>query len=924
MQEFLNLLLNGAVSGAIYSLIASGLVLSYTATGIFNLSYAGTAFTAAFVYYELHSDDGQGWPVWLAAPLVILVFCPLLGLALDAAVFRPLASASDAAKIMATVGLLVALPELALWIVEKMITVFHWDIPDGSQVFTPPAIGPSPKETWHPLDGVNVDSNQLVVFGAAVLCAVALWYLMRRTPVGLRMRAVVDRPELAELRGVDRRQTSRLAWVIGSTLAGLAGVIGAPIINALVPGRYTSMMIIACAAAVLGGLRSIPLAFIGGLVVGITANLVQGYADFADNVQGLQSNAPPFILLLGGLVWLGRDRSRRAGAVAADVPPPDHLADLPAWRRRLPWALGTAFLLFVIFVWADSFWLGNITEGLAFGLIFLSFIVLTGMGGMVSLAQATFVTAAALSAGVAMSRYDLPWIVALLIGVGVSVIVGTVVALPALRLGGLPLALATLALALLGQEVLFKWNYLRNGSRGWTIEQPTFGPFELSDRRTMAVLLLIVTLLAILMIHNLRNSSTGRAIDAVRSAEPAAATSGIAPVVIKLKLFALSSGLAGLGGVLLVTLRGSANEVTTPALLGLLWLAQVVLFGIRRPGGAVIAGISSICFAAALKTGFHHDVLPSFLQWDGNDSIHLSPILFGMGAIQLARSPDGILALTGAQNAERRRRRADARAARQVTGTLDEAPPETRLAAVATHTPSHEAAAQTIAETGLQLQGVRSGYGEIEVLHGIDLVVRPGTITALLGANGAGKTTLCRTAAGALAATAGEILRDGQSITALGATRRARAGLLLAPESRGVFPGLSVRENLQLRLSAAEREEAYRRFPILGERRSLPAGSLSGGEQQMLTLAPLLVQPPEVLIADEPSLGLAPLIVAQIMGLFGELRDRGVAILLVEEKARDVLAIADTVAFLELGRITWTGPRDEVDEDRLAAAYLGA
>ena len=162
-------------------------------------------------------------------------------------------------------------------------------------------------------------------------------------------------------------------------------------------------------------------------------------------------------------------------------------------------------------------------------------------------------------------------------------------------------------------------------------------------------------------------------------------------------------------------------------------------------------------------------------------------------------------------------------------------------------------------------------------------------------------------------------------MTALAAHQRAKRGIVLAPESRGIFPGLTVRENLQLWLPTAEmHDEVYDRFPILGDRRALPAGNLSGGEQQILTLAPLLASPPQVLIADEPSLGLAPLIVEQIMQIFVELRDRGVALLLVEEKARDVLAIADTVAFISLGQVTWQGPRSEVDEARLAEAYLGS
>ncbi|MET9649959.1 ATP-binding cassette domain-containing protein [Streptomyces sp. NPDC006460] len=146
----------------------------------------------------------------------------------------------------------------------------------------------------------------------------------------------------------------------------------------------------------------------------------------------------------------------------------------------------------------------------------------------------------------------------------------------------------------------------------------------------------------------------------------------------------------------------------------------------------------------------------------------------------------------------------------------------------------------------------------------------------------------------------------------------------LAPEGRGIFAGLSIEENLALQLTdRADREAVYERFPALAARRSVPTGSLSGGEQQLLALAPLLQCPPALLVADEPSLGLAPRVAEEVLGLLTELRGHGTALLLVEEKAAGVLGIADRVAYLAQGRVTWSGPRHEVDPERLAEAYLG-
>jgi ABC-type branched-subunit amino acid transport system ATPase component len=227
-------------------------------------------------------------------------------------------------------------------------------------------------------------------------------------------------------------------------------------------------------------------------------------------------------------------------------------------------------------------------------------------------------------------------------------------------------------------------------------------------------------------------------------------------------------------------------------------------------------------------------------------------------------------------------------------------------------------------DSPLVLRGVVAGYGEVEVLHGVDVAVGRGEIVALLGANGAGKSTLCAVAAGLVTPTSGQVFLGGQDITARPAYQRQRDGVLLVPEARGLFPGLSAQENLEILLRTEdERAKAYERFPILGERRKQTAGSLSGGEQQMLSLAPALVQPPKVFIADEPTLGLAPLAAEEVVRALGEIRDSGSSILLVEEKAREVMALADQVAFMELGRISWMGPRDQADEERLAAAYLG-
>jgi ABC-type branched-subunit amino acid transport system ATPase component len=235
-----------------------------------------------------------------------------------------------------------------------------------------------------------------------------------------------------------------------------------------------------------------------------------------------------------------------------------------------------------------------------------------------------------------------------------------------------------------------------------------------------------------------------------------------------------------------------------------------------------------------------------------------------------------------------------------------------------------EPSAADAASSVLRLEGVRAGYGDIEILHGIDLLLGVGGALAVLGPNGSGKSTLCKAIAGQIRLGDGFVQLAAHDVSSAPTHERARAGLLVIPESRGIFPGLSVEENLAVRLAgAAELDRAYERFPILKERRLGAAGLLSGGEQQLLALAPALVRPPAVLVADEPTLGLSPKATDAVYETLEELRSAGCAVLLVEERATHALAFADTIAVMRLGRLAWVGSRDEVDPDRLATTYLG-
>jgi branched-chain amino acid transport system ATP-binding protein len=240
-------------------------------------------------------------------------------------------------------------------------------------------------------------------------------------------------------------------------------------------------------------------------------------------------------------------------------------------------------------------------------------------------------------------------------------------------------------------------------------------------------------------------------------------------------------------------------------------------------------------------------------------------------------------------------------------------------------------AANAPRDTLLAVRGVESHYGRIQALKGIDLEIRRGELVALVGANGAGKTTLLRTISGVQAATAGSVVFDGEDITATRPDLRVRMGICQVPEGRQVFGPLSIEDNLRLGAYALTRgqlaaglDRAYETFPVLKEKRHLPAGTLSGGQQQMLAIGRALMGRPKLLLLDEPSMGLAPLLVEEVFNVVRSLKSQGMTIFLVEQNAYAALEIADRGYVMETGSIALTGTgRELLDNEQVKSAYLG-
>ena len=416
MSEFWNLTFSGLVTGAIYGIMASGLVLTYTTSGIFNFAHGAVAFATAYLYYQLNT--GLGVPIVPALIISVFIFAPLLGLLLDRILLRRLATAPVYAADRRHHRSARRAPRADPVARRRRRQRRARPGPQGQRGDHRGRAGPRGRA--HParhykIGGVVLNSDQIAVFVVAAIAAIVLWFVIRRTRVGLEMRAVVDRESLANIRGVNAARTSAAAWIMTMILAGLGGVLIAPLFQ-LQDFVFTLVVLGSLAAVVLGGLRSIPIAFVGGLLLGVIQNLVAGYSD--DVLPELlerprRAQVVGAVLARDRAAAVRRSRSDRAARArspttsrhpttardcrSCDVGSRGRCGPSSCSRSRCGW-FGWDWLR------ADAYDQTVIAQSLAMAIIFLSFVVVTGMSGQVSLMQASFVTAGGFAAGWALTH----------------------------------------------------------------------------------------------------------------------------------------------------------------------------------------------------------------------------------------------------------------------------------------------------------------------------------------------------------------------------------------------------------------------------------------------------------------------------------------------------------------------------------------
>ncbi|HWW45816.1 MAG TPA: ATP-binding cassette domain-containing protein, partial [Acidimicrobiia bacterium] len=674
-------------------------------------------------------------------------------------------------------------------------------------------------------------------------------------------------------------------------LATLTFILKAPFAGTA-SGALTgpSLLLPALATAVVARMESLPVAFGAGVGLGVLEQVVLwNYPPSAVDVAYL------IVILLALL--LRRDRLTRAQDIGASSwSDAGMVRAIPRELRKLPevrWArvaLGVLVGAFAVgmplFMTHQPSNLNLMSIALVWGMVAVSLVVLTGWGGQASLGQLGFVGVGAAIAGRMTISTHADLIVAVVVAGLAGAVIAAVIGLPALRLGGLELAVTTLAFALATSSYVLNPKYVHWLPTGRVPRQPVLGFIGVGSETRFYYVTLVGLGLAVLAVTGVRRSRTGRALIAVRENAKAARSYGVRATAITLVGFALSGFLAAAAGGLFIHHQQSLGASPYAPAESLTAFTMVVVGGLGSVSGALIGAAYVRGIAYFLSDQYR--ILASgtgllFVLWLLPD---------GLGSL-LWRGRDAALSLVARRH-----------------GLQRDEPDEVEQTPDAAEAPSPES-------TGglLDVGSLRARYGHTPVLFGVDLTVRSGEIVALLGTNGAGKSTLLRAISGLLGVESGRVCLDGADTTGLAAHRLARRGIAHLPGGRGVFASLTVGDNMLLARRAAgpatpAPDEVT--FPFMEERWNDRAGDLSGGQQQLLALAMVLLTRPKVLLIDELSLGLAPTAIEELLPTLAARRDAGTAILLVEQSVALALRVADRAYVLEKGRVVFTGSAAEL------------
>jgi ABC-type branched-subunit amino acid transport system ATPase component/branched-subunit amino acid ABC-type transport system permease component len=938
MSEVIQFAILGLSSGALLALFAMGLVVVYRGSAVVNFAHGAIGMVGTYVFWSLSANSGWAYlPAFFAGVLA----CAAIGLLTHLLIMHPLRGAAPVTRMIATLGLLTVLEQGMSHIVSPTSKVVH---------------GALPTSTVH-VFGATVGADKLILFGISLCLVAALSAFYRYTKFGWATTAANENRRALAALGYSQSKLAAISWVLGTAIAGIAGILLAPTIGLQVT-QLTLLILPGLAAAVVGNLRSFSLTLVGGLAIGIIQSEISRYV----STPGW-SDVAPFILILIVLLVRGQDRGLRT-QIAERMP------RLGTGRIRLAFVLpAVAAMIVIVNLNISASWMEAIVTTFGFAVILLSFVPVTGYSGQLSLAQYAFAGWGAWIAGRLYATTGTPFILVLVIAVLAAVPLGVLLGAICLRTRGIYLAIATLGLAVTLQNLIFDSASLTGGTTGTIIPNPTIFGLDIGailhgDR--YAIFCIVVFTLAAVAVANLRRGRSGRRLLATRANERAAASLGINPMVARLFAFGLSSGIAALGGVL-ITFRNPAIVYTSfETLASVQLVAQAVVGGIGWIIGPILGALGQL-----------GGVLSLLLNPLGGDVTSYLPLAFGvLLLVTITQAPDGAAELVAGQLAWVKDKVWDGvrrpRAAREPATAVGPASTDTAsasrpastdtssasrpgasgaLAAVPSASDSPTDASprrersrpEKVAPLPLVAKGVGVQFGGVRVLTDVDLEVKPGEVVGLIGPNGAGKTTTIDVLSGFVRPREGSVTLGGTELVGKSPSRVARAGLARSFQSLELFDDMSVRDNLR---TAAEPRDTLAFLTDLVWPRRRPLGptveavisefelepwldhlptDLPYGRRRLVAIARAVASEPSILCLDEPAAGLDEAErkeLAEVVTRLGA--EWGMGVLLIEHDTDLVLGVCDRVTVLNFGQVLASGTPDQIRANpEVIAAYLG-
>jgi ABC-type branched-subunit amino acid transport system ATPase component/branched-subunit amino acid ABC-type transport system permease component len=855
MSTVVLFLILGLGSGAVYAALALGLVVTYRSSGVVNLATGAIALYVAYTYAFLRQGElvdpipglnptpsiGTGplgfWPSFG----ISIVVAGVLGALLYVLIFRPLRAAPAAAKAVASVGVMLVIGALlATGIGSSSVSV--------TPIF--------PYHVFAML-GSRVPGDRLWFTAVIIVVSIALALWFRFTRFGLATRAAAESEKGAFVTGLSPQRIALVNWALSTVIAGVGGVLIAPIVP-LTPNAYALFIVAALAAALVGNFTKIGVTVGAALVIG----MLQSEATYLQSKSWLPpaglSDLVPLIVILVFLVLRGQELPAR-GAIIAQT-----LGRAPRPRGYVAPAVVIVVAGLASLAATHGSMRGAIITTLVMAVIALSQVVVTGFSGQISFAQLTIAGVGAFSLTRIQYQLHVPFPLAPLLAAVFAMIVGVVVGLPALRIRGLPVAVTTLALAAVLQNLWFNNSDWNGGLSGSPIQDPSIFGVDLGvgsgrsfPHLSFGVLCLIVLLLAAGGVAVVRRSRLGAAMLAVRANERAAAASGISVWRIKLTAFAIGGFLAGLGGAMLAYQQTSADESSFTAIGGLAFFTTAYLAGVTSVSGGINAGLIAaggilyalvtrgvplwvcVLLLGLLLVGIVRLVGPKFERMAAvvvglatvaaavfhHGGIHLGSYYDAISGVLLVLTvilnPEGIVGPVHTQlEALRERLRARRSPAEGEAGDAADGLVAAELAPAepvpAKLLPVELVQVELVPADGLAKAGQPDGlgrplltvsgvgvrYGGVVANEDVSFEVFPGEIVGLIGPNGAGKTTLIDAISGYARAT-GSVELLGRPLDARKPYQRSRDGLGRTFQGIELYDDLSVRENVEVGTMAA-------------------------------------------------------------------------------------------------------------------------